>query len=281
MGSAEHRRSERILVSLPILVVGLNPSGEEFAEESRTVVVNREGALIMLKNALSPENTVRIIQLQSDATAEFRVVGPTRLTTNEGTEWGVEYLKEGMDIWGVDFPPQPPDAEAKSASALLECRVCQKKYFWPLTLMEVEVLDTTGIIQNFCVQCSSPTSWIYADIARRPALFSASTFVSPSPPLKLDPERRECKRLLIKLPILVKNQKGESEAARTENFSRGDLAVALALKLAVGDSVVVVCPFTSSGRNLERNAKVLRSEGFAIKGRKVYGIRYALAPPAS
>lgn len=281
MGSAEHRRSERILVSLPILMVGFDPSGEEFAEEARTVVVNREGALIMLKHALAPENTVRIIQLQSDAAADFRVVGPTRLATNEGTEWGVEYLKEGMDIWGVDFPPLPPEAEAKNASALLECQTCQKKYFWPLTLVEIEVLDSTGIIQNFCAQCSSPTSWIYADSARRPAQFSASTLVSPSPRPKLGPERRDCKRLLIKLPILVKNQKGEAETTRTENFSRGDLAVALALNLAVGDSVTVVCPYTSSGRNLERSAKVLRSEGFAVKGRKVYGIRYALTPAAN
>jgi len=281
MGSPEHRRSERILVSLPVLVVGIDPSGEEFAEETRTVVVNREGALIMLKHTLAPENNLRIIQLQSDAAADFRVVGPTRLATNEGIEWGVEYLKEGTDIWGVDFPPQPPEGEAKNASALLECQTCQKKYFWPLTLVEVEVLESTGIIRNFCTQCSMPTSWIYADIARRPAQFSASTLCSHSPQPKLDLERRECKRLLIKLPILVKNQKGEVEAAMTENFSRGDLAVALALRLAVGDSVTVVCPFTSSGRNLERSAKVLRSDSIAVKGRKVYGIRYALAPGAN
>ena len=54
MGSPEHRQSERILVSLPVLVVGIDPSGEEFAEETRTVVVHREGALIMLKHALAP-----------------------------------------------------------------------------------------------------------------------------------------------------------------------------------------------------------------------------------
>ena len=278
MGSAEHRRSERILASLPVLVVGLDPLGEEFAEETRTIVVNRQGALIMLKHALAPENTVRIFQLQTDAAADFRVVGPTRVATNEGTEWGVEYLKEGTEIWGVDFPPQPPEAETKNASALLECQSCLKKYFWPLTLVEVEVLDSTGVIHNFCTQCSRPTAWIYADVARRPAQLSVSTPASPSMQPNLDHERREGKRLLIKLPILVKNQKGEAEIARTENFSRADLAVALALNLAVGDSVTVVCPYTASGRNLERSAKVLRSGSLAAKGRKIYGIRYALTP---
>ena len=275
MGSAEHRRSERIMVSLPVLVVGIDSAGEEFAEEARTVVVNRQGALILLKHALVAENTIRIFQLQSDAAADFRVVGPTRLSTNEGTEWGVEYLKEGTDIWGVEFAPQPPASEAKNASALLECQTCQKKYFWPLTLAEVEVLDSTGVIHNFCTQCSRPTAWIYADVARRPAQLSVSTIATPPPQPNLDHERREGKRLLIKLPILVKNQKGEAEIARTENFSRSDLAVALALSLGVGDSVTVVCPFTSSGRNLERNAKVLRSDSVSAKGRKLYGIRFA------
>ncbi len=69
------------MLSLPILVAGLDPAGQEFTEETRTLVVNREGALILLQHALAPEETIRIINLQNDAAANFRVVGPTRLAT--------------------------------------------------------------------------------------------------------------------------------------------------------------------------------------------------------
>lgn len=275
MDSSEQRRSERILVSIPILVAGLDPSGSEFSEETRTAVVNREGALIMLKHPLARENHIRIINLQSETAADFRIVGPTRLDTDEGTEWGVEYLKAGMEIWGVDFPSNQGEKQAQ-ASALLECQTCRKKYFWPLTLVEIEVLESTGIIENFCNPCGKPTSWVYADASRRRPQATSSEVETSPPQAHRGDERRENKRLLLRLPILVRNQTGESESGRTENLSHADLAVALALDLAVGELVNVVCPLTMSGKNRERTAKVMRKDKFSAQDRKLYGLRYAV-----
>lgn len=264
-------------MAIPILVAGPDAAAGEFAEETRTLVVNRGGALILLKHALHPEDQLRIFNLISDAAADFRVVGPTSETTAEGAEWGVEYLKDGMNIWGIDFPPASGEGKAH-ASALLECQTCMKKFFWPLTLVEIEVIESTGVIQNFCNQCGQSTAWIYADPAHRPAQMPLLSSANPS--AQPDLERREKKRLLMRLPVLIRNQKGEAEATRTENMSQADLAVALGLKLAVGDYVTVVCPLTATGRNLERSAKVLRKDTFSAKGRVLYGLRFASAPPA-
>jgi hypothetical protein len=277
MSSPEQRRSERIRVSIPIMVAGLDPSGAEFSEETRTAVVNREGALILLKHSLARENYIRIINLQNDAAADFRIVGPTCRAADEGTEWGVEYLKAGMEIWGVDFPFHPEEKQGQ-ASALLECQACHKKYFWPLTLMEIEVLESTGIIENFCNACGKSTSWVYADASRRPTLVISSTGATSIPQTQPGIERRENKRLLLKLPILVRNQKGEAEEGRTENLSHANLAVALALDLAVGEFVNVICPLTTSGKNLERSARVMRKDKFSTKDRKLYGMQYAMPP---
>ncbi len=267
------------MVSIPILVVGLDPSGEEFTEETRTVVVNREGALILLKHDLARENPIRIINLQNDAAADLRIVGPTRLATDEVTEWGVEYLKEGMEIWGVHFPPQPEEGIAH-ASALLQCQTCQKKYFWPLTLVEIEVLESSGVIENFCNPCGKSTPWVCADASRRRPRLTSFDRLPPISQTQHRIERRESKRLLLKLPVMVRNQNGQVESTRTENLSQADLAVALALDLAVGDFVTVICPLTVSGRNLERSAKVLRRDSSTVKDRKLYGMRYALPPAA-
>lgn len=264
-------------MSIPILVAGPDTTAGEFAEETRTQVVNRGGALILLKHPLHPEDSLRIFNLISDAAADFRVVGPTSAATNEGVEWGVEYLKDGMNIWGIDFPPASEEGKAH-ASALLECQACMKKFFWPLTLVEIEVLESTGEIQNFCSHCGKSTSWIYADPAHRPEQLSLSGSLLPM--TQPEDERREKKRLLMKLPVLVRNQNGETEATRTENMSQADLAVSLGLKLAVGDYVTVVCPLTATGRNLERSAKVLRKDTFSSKDRVLYGLRYAAAPAA-
>src|SRR5690348_5858771 len=103
MGSHGQRRSDRIRMAIPILVAGRDPSAGEFAEETRTLVVNRGGTLILLKHPLHADDPLRIFNLISDAAADFRVVGPTSEVTSEGTEWGVEYLKDGVNIWGIDF----------------------------------------------------------------------------------------------------------------------------------------------------------------------------------
>jgi hypothetical protein len=279
MGTSEHRRSERILLTIPILVMGIDLSGEEYTEETHTVVLNREGALIALQHAMAPQNTLRIINLQTDAAASFRVVGRTRPATSDGTEWGVEYLKEGMNIWGVDFPVQQREGEL-NAAALLDCQACKNKFFWPVTLMEVEVLNSTGVIQNFCDKCRTPTNWAYADTSRRPPQFELQHHAAPLPQAQVEQERRASKRLLVKLPVFVRNQKGLAETSRTENVSPGDLAVALALELAVEELVAVVCPHTSTGRNLERRALVMRRANSTISGRRLYGMKYVLPAAA-
>ena len=278
MGTVDNRRSERVMLSVPILVAGLDQAGEEFTEETRTVVVNREGALITSTRALAPEGTIRIINLQNDAAANFRVVGPTRLATAQGAEWGVECLKEGMNIWGIDFPARAEDAS--QACALLECQACKSKFFWPVTLVESEVLNSTGVIQNYCDHCRKTTPWTFADVNRRPQQPSAGT-AQPGVAEQPFEERRELKRLVVRLPVLVKNMKGESEITKSENLSQGNLAVALTMELPVGDSVTVVCPYTSSGRNLERTAKVVRREPLAGESKMLYGMRYVAVGAAA
>jgi len=263
------------LLTLPVLVAGTDAGGEEFAEETHTMVLNREGALIFLQHAVTPQKTVRIFNLQNDAAANFRVVGLTRPPTSEGAEWGVEYLNEGMNIWGVDFPSQQRESDL-NAAALLECQVCKNKFFWPVTLMEVEVLNSTGVIQNFCDKCHMPTNWAYADTARRPPQFGLQNHAAPTPQAQVEQERRESKRMLVKLPVLVRNQKGVAETSRTENMSPGDLAVALALDLKIEEIVTVVCPHTATGRNLERSAQVMRRTNAGVRGRTLYGMKYVV-----
>jgi hypothetical protein len=182
-------------------------------------------------------------------------------------------LKAGLEIWGVGFPLDLAENQ-EQASALLECQACHKNFFWPLTLVEIEVLDSTGVIENFCSACGKSTAWVYTDASRRPSQGTSLAGVTSIQQAQFAEERRGNKRLLLKLPVLVRNQEGESESGKTENLSHADLAVALALDLAVGEFVSVICPVTASGKNLERSAKVMRKDKFSTKDRKLYGMRY-------
>ena len=273
MSQPEQRRSERLLLTIPIRVLGFATAVGEFSEDTHTVMVNRTGARIALKHHINPDDTIRIVNLENYREADFRIVGPTSWTEGEITEWGTECLEPGRDIWGIEFAP-PLTGEA---GALLECRVCQNQGFSALTPMELEVLDTAGIIQRPCSQCGRPTYWTHADITRRPKeLPPSQAMAAPAPAARPEKEidKRKAKRLGMKLPILVRARWREEEISKTENLSKGGLAVSLAMDLAVGDIMSVICPYSPSGQNIAEKAEVRRRGAVAAGGRRLYGLRY-------
>jgi len=87
-------------------------------------------------------------------------------------------------------------------------------------------------------------------------------------------ERRAHKRVAMKLPVQVRSHKGQEEISKTENISKGGLAVALQIMLAVGEIVTVACPFTRGGENLLQKAEVRRRTAVAPGSKWVYGLRY-------
>jgi PilZ domain len=101
---AGRRRSMRVLLSVPILVTGKNSEQQEFHEETRTLVVNAHGALILLA---TPVVAGQQITLSNKATKESRGCRVVYLgTPNDGkVQMGVEFVKPSPSFWQIDFPP--------------------------------------------------------------------------------------------------------------------------------------------------------------------------------
>jgi len=274
MTQPEQRRTARLLLKIPIRVIGFETARGEFSEDTYTVTVNRTGARIALRRLVAVNDTLRIVNLENYHEADFRVVAPTGWAGGKINEWGVECLEPDRNIWGMDFAP-PLSGEA---GVLVECRDCHRRAFWALTPMEVEVLDTAGVVQRHCNQCGRPTFWMHADVARRPEEFPPLEAVpSPLPPVKTEKEaeKRTTKRLGMKLPILVRGPVGREEISKTEDVSKSGLAVSLAMDLAVGEGVRVVYPYSPGGQNIEQKAEVRRRATYAFGGRRLYGLRLA------
>lgn len=278
---ADKRDSERILLKLPIRVTAYGGSEGGFSEETYTVEINRAGARIALKHRVAPDETIRIVNLENSREADFRVVGASRLEAGELGDWGVECLDAGHDLWGIKFSP-PLDTQGNQAGALLECGDCRAQSFCALRDWELGLLES-GTLQRFCDGCGAPTTWRHADVNRRvgdvrPPESSASPVATL---VELPPEawvgKRAHKRLALKLPILVRDRTGRQELAKTENVSRGGLAVCLGLKLEVGDIVTVCCPYTEGSQNLEQKAEVRNRRTFFAGERWIYGLCYVVA----
>jgi hypothetical protein len=274
-GSAQ-RRTERVKLSIPIRVMCFGGSAGDFVEDTHTILVNRDGALIALKHRVAPDETIRIINLENFREGDFRVVGEMRLESPEYSGWGVECLERERTLWDIDFPP-PLDPAGSNAGALLECLGCNKQGFLVLSLIEVDLLESAGVLEKLCQHCGQLSTWTYADLTRRPK----DVHVPMQPPVKPQVgkwngkiERRIYKRMGVKLRTLIRNARGEEEITKTENLSKGGLAIILKMRLSLGEFVTVICPYTGSGQEFEQKAEVRYRAPHVAGVNWFYGLRY-------
>jgi len=263
------------MLEIPVRVVYFGGSEPAFSEDTHTVFVNRDGALIGLKHPVAPGETVRIINLENTREADFRVAGSMRFERGEVTEWGMECLDKNRSLWEIDFP-SPISPAGEKAGALLECEACKKQGLRVLTLEEVEVLESVGRLEQLCGACGDLTTWVFAAVKRRPKAVTEPAKVAAPEPEKWDgkSERRAFKRVALKLPVLIRNRGGEAEIVKTEDVSKGGIAVCMQMKLAVGAGVTVVCPYSEGGQQIEQEAEVRRRVPFYLGEKWLYGLQY-------
>jgi PilZ domain len=111
----QQRRSQRIMLAIPILVSGTREDGKRFAEETHTIIVNAHGALLLLAELVRPGQlvTLRHLKAQEDRKCTVVAVGEKHDTKREV---GIELLDPSPRFWHVGFAPEdwsPRGPEAK------------------------------------------------------------------------------------------------------------------------------------------------------------------------
>ena len=102
---AANRRSTRLAIAIPITISGKDASGHTFKENSRTAIINKQGAKIL---------TLHEVTLNSELTVENRALGRAaqaivvwvgnKASPKDPVEVGVQ-LSHAENIWGIEFPP--------------------------------------------------------------------------------------------------------------------------------------------------------------------------------
>jgi hypothetical protein len=112
---ANQRRSQRILLAVPLLVSGRHADGTAFAEHASTLIVNASGGLIALKVAVSVAQTLSLKNENTDNDISCAVVN-VELRASGLHEVGIEFRGDDRNFWRVNFPPtdwtsRSPDAK--------------------------------------------------------------------------------------------------------------------------------------------------------------------------
>jgi hypothetical protein len=117
MQDKNRRRSQRVMLRLPITVSASSSDGS-FCEETQTVVVNAHGALIMLTAKVSQQQSLRLKSpaYSEEQTCRVTYIGPI---TEGRTQIGIEFTKPAPYFWHIAFPPEDwvPSLEPAQAGA--------------------------------------------------------------------------------------------------------------------------------------------------------------------
>ena len=111
------RRSQRVLLSVPVEVVAQRPDKEPLSEATRTVVVNAHGALVLLALKVSIGQLLTLKHGKTEEEQACRVVNVAPGQAGK-SEVGVEFMKPNPRFWRIAFPPEDWSSrspEAKTA----------------------------------------------------------------------------------------------------------------------------------------------------------------------
>ena len=303
----EVRRTERVLLKVPIKVHGVDPEGKAFSENTHTLVINRHGARIAARVLLRPGDEIKVTNSYSNRTFPFRVVCRVGKSLGEGPEWGVECLEPEANVWGIQFPQKKKaPGEDQSISALLECTQCASRELVEVLQGQYQTLITEFSLRRNCPKCGTTTAWQFSfvddgweepsfpaqaaptvqgsestsDLAPQ-SLATAPTgaplpTTTPHPaPVKTErKERRRVKRVTLKLPVRIRLQDGQQDVTRTENFSKPGACVISKLALYENARVLLTMGYTGGGGDLEAPARVVWQKPMEGTQLTIYGVDF-------
>jgi hypothetical protein len=112
------RRSQRILMQVPIRIRGKDAQGKDFEEYTETLAINAHGALVLLNARVTSGSVVQMRHNKTEEEQECHVafLGPVR---SGRAEIGVEFSAPRPTFWRVAFPPEdwsPKSPEARTVT---------------------------------------------------------------------------------------------------------------------------------------------------------------------
>jgi hypothetical protein len=114
--AANRRRSQRVLMTIPVRVSGQNHVGSPFEEETHTRAISAHGTLVLMSTQVYRGQRLTLSNIQTKGALECIVAHIDR-RKGEHAQVGVEFTLPNPVFWHVAFPPKDwtprhPDAKA-------------------------------------------------------------------------------------------------------------------------------------------------------------------------
>src|SRR6267143_1976931 len=114
--AANRRRSQRVLMTIPVRISGQNVLGSPFEEATQTLAISAHGASILVSTQVYRGQRLTLSNVQTKAALEC-VVAHIEKYQSSRPQVGVEFMLPNPIFWHVAFPPKdwtPRHPDAKS-----------------------------------------------------------------------------------------------------------------------------------------------------------------------
>jgi hypothetical protein len=117
--SGARRRSQRVLMQVPLRLRGVDTQGQNFEEFTETLAINAHGGLVLLGARVTSGSVIQMRHNKTEEEQECHVVflGPVR---SGKAEVGLEFTVPRPTFWRVAFPPEdwsPKNPESRTVSS--------------------------------------------------------------------------------------------------------------------------------------------------------------------
>ena len=275
MSSKSVRRSDRVVVEIPIVVTGgggVLPTGQV---EGRTAVVSRYGAKVMLPCRLDPDQRISIRCAATAGEAEARVVGDAGQGTGGTPCYGIAFLADQPGFWSIEFP-SIGESEGAVGRVLLVCAQCHTRELVYLNEIEADVLDASATLSRRCGKCAELTVWkgAYASADDTLPVTGPRTRGLTPPPTNRGTDQRRHVRLDLQVPACVRHAQRGEEVVKTINVSRGGFRFRSRTRYREGTMIEAALPYSPGGANVFAPGKIVYAAPMPGGDMNVYGVMY-------
>lgn len=268
----EKRRSERILLKIPVHVTGIDAHGKSFRERTFTLSINRHGAFLWLRNSPREGDQVIVTNLGTRRSCAFRLCESGKDPSGKVTAWGLECLEPDSNFWQIRFPEKPPEpSPEKPIIALVVCATCHSREVAELSVAQYHNMLERGSMKRDCSDCGAATEWKFILVE---AAAAASPEETPAVSLPSGEENRREKRIVAKLPVRLRHPEDDRiESTLTENVSKSGVCCAASMELNVDDVILLTFESGTGPSEDENPARIMWRSPMGENRQTLYGIR--------
>lgn len=261
-----NRQGDRVSVTLPIQIKGLTLFGDPFLCEGWTEVVSQQGGTIVVRQNLSSDQEITVRGLETGQEAEAYVVRKINRRKEENA-YAISLLNSDRNPWGIEFPPRAHSAGAVGR-IVLECMSCHRRELAYLDAVELEALESNGILARFCKHCRDSAMW-------KKSFDSSSTGNGSE---HVHEKRREVRKN-VKIIVGIRSQEFGEDLVHTRNASRTGLCFESRRPYQKDCQIQVAVPYSSGGGNIFRPARIVWVQNLTYGPLNLYGVSFSRKHP--